>query len=59
MDLTPRFDELKEECDLNRLEHCFRLFFMQQVAVNDGLITLLEEECQAVRLRMQRQHELL
>ena len=59
MAFTPNFDELKEQCNSNRLEHCFRFLFMQEASHNDGFITFLEEECEEVRRRMRQQRALL
>ena len=59
MAFTPNFDDLKERCNSNRLEHCFRFLFMQHASHNDGFITFLEEECEEVRSRMRHQRALL
>ena len=56
---TPNFDDLKEECNSDRLEHCFRYFFMQLADENESFIALLEDECEVVQSRMQKQLELL
>lgn len=59
MSYTPNFDELKEACNSNRLEHCFRYLFMQEAEENEGFIVLLREECDTVRSRMQKRRQLL
>ena len=56
---TPNFDELKEACNSDRLEHCFRFFFMKEVGENEAFITLIDEECDDVRCRMQKRLNLL
>ena len=59
MSSTPNFDELKNDCNSDRLEHCYRFLFMQEAAENDGFITLIDEECDDVRRRMQKRQFLL
>lgn len=59
MSQTPNFDELKVECNSNRLEHCYRYMFMQEEDENESFIALMYEECEVVRRRMQRRRELL
>lgn len=56
---TPNFEELKEACGSNRLEHCFRFLFMQEASENEGFIRLLDEKCDDVRHRMQKRRELI
>ena len=59
MSQTPNFDALKEECNSDRLEHCFHFLFMQESFENQRFVELLVEECELVANRMQRCHELL
>ena len=56
---TPNFDDLKAECDSNRLEHCFHYLFTQELVENESFVELLVEECQVVVTRMQKRQELL
>ena len=59
MSSTPNFGKLKNDCNSDRLEHCYRFLFMQEAAENDGFITLIDEECDDVRRRMQKRQFLL
>ena len=59
MSSTPNFDELKNDCNSDRLEHCYRFLFMKEAAENDGFITLIDEECDDARRRMQKRRLLL
>lgn len=59
MSSTPNFDELKKDCNSDRLEHCYRFLFMQEAAENEGFITLIDEECDDARRRMQKRRLLL
>ena len=56
---TPNFNDLKEECNSNRLENCFHFLFMQEMVENESFVELLVEECQLVVNRMQKRQELL
>ena len=59
MSSTPNFDEVKEACNSDRLEHCFRFLFMKDLRENDAFISLIDEECDDVRQRMQHRRRLL
>lgn len=59
MSRTPNFDDLKEDCNSNRLEHCFCYSFMQELAENESFVALLVEECELVSSRMEKHRELL
>lgn len=59
MSSTPNFDELKEDCNSNRLQDCFRYLFTREAAENDDFIRLIDDECDAVRSRMQYRRLLL
>ena len=56
---TPHFDDLKVQCNSNRLEHCFCFLFMQEAAENESFIELVAEECEVVTNRMQKRQQLL
>ena len=56
---TSSFDQLKVACNSNRLEHCFRFLFMEELAKNESFITVLEAQYEAVRQRMVKHRNLL
>ena len=59
MSLTPNFDELKEACGSDKLNHALRLLFLHEEADNEGLITLLSQKCDDVRGRIGKKRGLL
>ena len=59
MSRTPNFDNLKEDWNSNRLEHCFRYSFMQELDENESFVALLVEECELVSSRMEKRPKLV
>ena len=56
---TPNFDQLKVACNSNRLEHCFRFLFMEDAAVNERFVSVLEKEYEVVRCRLYKYQQLI
>lgn len=56
---TPNFDDLKVECNSDRLEHCFHFLFLQEVFENESFVELIVQECEVVTNRMHRRQQLL
>ena len=56
---TPNFDDLKEECNSNKLEHCFSYMFTQEMIDNETFVELLVEELRVISERMQKRQEML
>ena len=59
MAATPNFDELKAICGSNEIKDCFKFFFVQEEAENEGFIRKLVEWCDGMHEKIAKFGEML